>query len=82
VANAIEHGSTPDSIVGLSAAEVEDGLAFQVEDSGCFSARASNGETLPERGRGLALIAHLVDEVSVGATGEGTIVRLLKRRAG
>ena len=56
-------------------------LELQVEDSGSFCPRAEAGEALPERGRGLGLIAHLVDEVSVRAGPEGTVVSLLKRRA-
>ena len=83
VANAIEHGSASESErVRLSAGEVDGALGFQVEDLGSFCPRGPTGETLPDRGRGLDLIAHLVDEVSVRAGPEGTVIRLLKRRTG
>ena len=83
VANAIEHGGgKPDACVRITATERNGALAVQVEDSGSFDADAPGADELPERGRGLALIAELVDELFVCPGPGGTVLRLCKQRAG
>jgi anti-sigma regulatory factor (Ser/Thr protein kinase) len=80
VSNAIEHGSpSPDGTIRLSTA-VEDGaLAFYVWDWGCFTPDATAPQALPERGRGLAFMAAMVDEVDLRRVDDATVVRLAKR---
>jgi anti-sigma regulatory factor (Ser/Thr protein kinase) len=78
VINAIEHGS-PSSVgtIRLWAAEEDAAIAFYVEDYGSFSPAAPD---VSDRGRGLALIAAMVDEVNVASHDGRTLVRLSKQR--
>jgi anti-sigma regulatory factor (Ser/Thr protein kinase) len=81
VANAIEHGAPcSDGKIGMRVAERGDLLTFAVCDCGTFTASFAEPEELPERGRGLALIAMLVDEVDLRPSGETTVLQLSKRR--
>jgi hypothetical protein len=62
--------------------EPEDGmLVFEVEDHGTFAPSAPAVDLFPERGRGLAFMAAMVDEVDFRRGAGGTVVRLCKRRA-
>jgi len=80
VANAIEHGSpSPEGHILVRAASEGDELSFEVHDWGSFGPSLPQADALPERGRGLALIASMVDEVDVRPTGDATIVRLAMR---
>jgi anti-sigma regulatory factor (Ser/Thr protein kinase) len=82
VANAIEHGEPcSDGTIGLSLLEEADALTVTVCDCGTFTAPIAMPEELPERGRGLALIAMLMDEVDLKPGADRTVVRLSKRRA-
>ena len=54
-------------------------LVFEVEDHGTFVPRAPAVDPFPERGRGLAFMAAVVDEVDVRRGAGGTVVRLCKR---
>jgi serine/threonine-protein kinase RsbW len=82
VTNAIRHG-TPDrqGQIHLSIAASADRLTFVVRDCGTFVPfiRVSNSRS--EHGRGLALMAKLVDEVQLCSEPGGTTVRLSKARA-
>jgi anti-sigma regulatory factor (Ser/Thr protein kinase) len=80
VSNAIEHGApSAEGKIRLYTA-IEDGaLALYVWDWGCFSAQATVPQALPERGRGLAFMAAMVDEVDLRREGEATVVRVAKR---
>ncbi len=80
VANAIEHGS-PSEREHVTVRAVEEGgaLAVQVTDSGSFVPRMVARGAMPERGRGLAFMDLLMDEVEVRPGSRGTEVRLLKR---
>ena len=80
VANAMEHGS-PDSgdEVELRVVSEDGALAIYVSDSGSFTPRTAHREAMPERGRGLAFMDLLMDEVEVRPGTDGTRVRLLKR---
>jgi len=82
VANAVEHGSSSaEETVDLSAAEEEGGLAFYIRDGGTFVPRVAPRGDLPERGRGLAFMSQLMDDVDVRPGSEGTTVRFSKRLA-
>jgi anti-sigma regulatory factor (Ser/Thr protein kinase) len=78
VSNAIEHGCpSPEGDIRLWADEEDGELAFYVEDYGCFTPAVQD---LSDRGRGLALIAAMIDEVNLSSRDGRTIVRLGKRR--
>lgn len=80
VANAMEHGSpTSDHEVALQAVEEEGALAIYVRDAGSFVPRMMHRGAMPERGRGLAFMDLLMDEVEVRPGSGGTEVRLAKR---
>jgi anti-sigma regulatory factor (Ser/Thr protein kinase) len=65
--------------VGLTAVEEEGALALYVRDAGSFVPRMMHRGAMPERGRGLAFMDLLMDEVEVRPGKGGTEVRLVKR---
>jgi anti-sigma regulatory factor (Ser/Thr protein kinase) len=79
VTNAIRHG-TPDAAGTISLRIAADGdrLLLDVWDRGPFVTPAANGEVMPDHGRGLGLMALLMDEFEVRAEPDGTTVRLAK----
>jgi anti-sigma regulatory factor (Ser/Thr protein kinase) len=80
VANAIEHGApSPEGHILVRTSLRGEDLVFEVQDWGRFAPSLGVAEALPERGRGLALMASMVDEVDVRPTGDATVVRLLMR---
>lgn len=80
VANAVEHGSaSPNDQIHLRAAGEGDSLAFYIRDSGKFIPRISPRGELPERGRGLAFLGQLMDEVDIKPSTTGTELRFCKR---
>jgi anti-sigma regulatory factor (Ser/Thr protein kinase) len=80
VANAMEHGSpTTDHEVALQAVEEGGALTIYVRDGGSFVPRMMHRGAMPERGRGLAFMDLLMDEVEVRPGRGGTEVRLVKR---
>lgn len=80
VANAMEHGSpAAGDEVELRAVNEDGALAIYVSDSGSFTPRTAHREAMPERGRGLAFMDLLMDEVEVRPGAHGTRIRLLKR---
>jgi serine/threonine-protein kinase RsbW len=82
VSNAIEHGRpSPDGTIRMEVVEDDGALVFEVEDHGEFAPKAPAADEFSERGRGLAFMAAVVDEVDVRRGANGTVVRLLKRRA-
>ena len=82
VTNAIEHGRpSPDGKIRLHVAAEDGALVFEVEDHGTFAPCPPSVDRLPDRGRGLALMAATMDEVDVRRCSRGTVVRLCKRRA-
>jgi anti-sigma regulatory factor (Ser/Thr protein kinase) len=83
VANAIEHGApAADGRIQLRISTQSDALNFEVRDWGSFTVGAPQApEALPERGRGLAMMATLVDEVDLRPSDDSTVVRLLVRAA-
>jgi serine/threonine-protein kinase RsbW len=82
VSNAIEHGRpSPAGTIRMNIGEEDGALVFEVEDHGTFAPKGPVVDRLPERGRGLAFMAAVVDEVDVRRGASGTVVRLCKRRA-
>jgi anti-sigma regulatory factor (Ser/Thr protein kinase) len=80
VANAIEHGSpSADGTVLLRVCADQDGVRFEVRDWGTFAMRFPDPEALAQRGRGLPMMAALVDEVDMKPGDDGTLVSLLVR---
>jgi anti-sigma regulatory factor (Ser/Thr protein kinase) len=83
VSNAIEHGrSSPAGTIRVEVATEADALVFRVEDYGEFKPKAPMSEVVfAERGRGLAFMTAVVDEVDVRRGESGTLVQLCKRRS-
>jgi len=80
VANAVEHGSSSaNDEIHLRAIGEGDSLAFYIRDSGNFIPRISPRGEMPERGRGLAFLGQLMDEVDIKPSAEGTELRFCKR---
>jgi anti-sigma regulatory factor (Ser/Thr protein kinase) len=81
VTNAIEHGlPCEDGTIRLRVAEEREALSLYVHDCGSFAPRPSQPRGLGERGRGLALMAMMMDEVELKPDTAGTVLRLSKRR--
>jgi serine/threonine-protein kinase RsbW len=81
VTNAIRHGASDDEdMIHMSIVADADRLTFAVHDQGTFVMPEVDGIESSEGGRGLALMASLVDEVDVHIDPGGTTVRLSKRR--
>lgn len=82
VANAIEHGEpSADGRVQLKIYTQGESLAFEVRDWGRFGVSFPQQDSMQERGRGLAMMASLVDEVDLKPSDGSTVVRLLVRAA-
>ncbi|HEY1359794.1 MAG TPA: ATP-binding protein [Thermoleophilaceae bacterium] len=83
VANAIEHGRPcADGCIGMRVHEEGPGyLTLCVSDCGNFVPPRIEPADLPERGRGIAVISVLMDEVELLPGDNGTIMRMRKRLA-
>jgi serine/threonine-protein kinase RsbW len=82
VTNAIRHGaSDAQGMIHLSIVADADRLTFAVSDRGTFTMPVLDSAETAEHGRGLALMASLVDEVQLYIEPGGTTVRLSKTRA-
>jgi serine/threonine-protein kinase RsbW len=82
VSNAIRHGArSRRDTVRVCAVEGDGVLTFSVADHGSFLPNRETGDPLPEQGRGLAFIAHLMDQVCIRTGEHGTVVRFSKRLA-
>jgi serine/threonine-protein kinase RsbW len=82
VANAVEHGSRgPDDRISVHVRDEAGALTFYVRDNGSFIPRMAPRGAMPERGRGLAFMSQLMDEVDVRPGPDGTVLRFSKRRA-
>jgi serine/threonine-protein kinase RsbW len=80
VSNAIRHGARSErDTVSVYAAEGNGVLTFCVADHGTFVPHLDDFDPLPEQGRGLAFIAHLMDQVCIRTGEDGTLVRFSKR---
>lgn len=81
VSNAIEHGSpSPEGTIRLSFAEERNALVFSVQDYGEFTPQGKMYDQPTSRGRGLALMATMVEELGLCRGSTGTLVQLTKRR--
>ena len=60
---------------------VGDLLAFEVRDWGRFGVSWPEQDSMQERGRGLAMMASLVDEVDLKPSEDCTVVRLYVKAA-
>ena len=79
VSNAIQHGARSErDTVSVCAAEGNGMLTFCVSDHGTFITNVEDIDSLPEQGRGLAFIAHLMDQVCIRTGEDGTVVRFSK----
>ena len=83
VANAIEHGKPcVDGCIGMRVHEDRPGyLTLCVADCGSFVPPLVQATDLPERGRGIAVISVLMDEVELVPGDDGTVMRMRKRLA-
>ena len=80
VANAIQHGShTPEDTVHISARERDGALVFEVRDTGTYVEPQSPPAEMSERGRGLALVGLVMDEVELEPGDDGSLLRFAKR---
>ena len=80
VANAIQHGSSgPQDPIRISVRAHEDALVFDVLDTGVFVGSDEAAGELSERGRGLELVALMMDDVELTPGEEGTRLRFTKR---
>lgn len=82
VANAIEHGSSAGDHIDLRATVEGEDFVLYVRDYGTFVPRVNPRGELPERGRGLAFMAEMMDEVDLDPARDGTRLRLVKRLPG
>ena len=81
VTNAIRHGaSDEEDMIHMSITADADRLTFAVRDRGTFVMPEADAPEVSEGGRGLALMASLVDEVDLHIDPGGTTVRLSKTR--
>ena len=82
VTNAIVHGSAAfGGAVELEAHEERGALVFEVRDAGAAAPAGTAAERLAEGGRGLDLVALVMDEVQLERRAEGSVLRFTKRRA-
>jgi serine/threonine-protein kinase RsbW len=82
VANAIEHGEPCRSVaegIGLTLEQSEDGLSVEVHDGGSFAPPPVPLDQLSTRGRGIPIIAAVVDKLELDPTRGDTRVRFTKR---
>jgi anti-sigma regulatory factor (Ser/Thr protein kinase) len=82
VTNAIRHGAPDEQgSISLSVIADADRLTFVIRDCGTFAMPVLDADTSSEHGRGLALMANVMDEVQLDIKPGSTIVRLSKARA-
>jgi len=80
VSNAIEHGSpSPEGTIRVRFTQERDALVFCVRDYGKFKPQAMAHGLPASRGRGLVLMASMVDELNLCRDPKGTRVSLSKR---
>ena len=83
VANAIQHGSSGQrDPIRISVQARADTLVFDVWDTGVFHRGGEPEEELAEGGRGLEIVALMMDEMELTPGDRGTRLRFSKRRNG
>jgi len=82
VANAIEHGRPchDGEGIGLTLEQCGDGLAVEVHDCGSFKSAPASLDPLSSRGRGIPLMAAVVDRLELHPAEGSTRLRFTKRR--
>ena len=81
VANAIQHGSSrPEDPIRISVRSQNGALVVEVLDTGVFTGPEDTAGELAERGRGLELVALMMDDLELAPGKEGTLLRFTKRR--
>jgi anti-sigma regulatory factor (Ser/Thr protein kinase) len=81
VANAIEHGCPCcDGVIHVWAAEQDESLTLGVRNGGEFGFETGSADAFAERGRGLPLMARLVDTVALRRLNGHTQLELTKGR--
>jgi anti-sigma regulatory factor (Ser/Thr protein kinase) len=83
--NSFMHGGDVEGMIGVSVSCCDDHVCVVVEDHGCgFDAEGrdlgAQPDPLLDRGRGLFIIHQLMDEVELVSGGDGTTVRMTKKR--
>jgi anti-sigma regulatory factor (Ser/Thr protein kinase) len=82
VANAIEHGEpcrNEEEGIGLTLEQSDDGLSVEVHDGGSFASAPAPLDPLSARGRGIPIIAAVVDRLELHPADGSTRVRFTKR---
>ncbi len=76
-ANAVEHASiaAPRRSIRIAARRSDGAIVVEVADDGAWR----DGGAGPERGRGLAIMRAVMDEVEVAPSSSGTVVRMRRR---
>jgi len=83
VANAVEHGKPCDARGIYLGVEADDGtIGIEVRDCGCFPLEPRPNKPDQQRGRGMPIIARIMDKLEVAPSGHITRVRFEKRLAG
>ena len=86
LANAIEHGTASDGLVRIRVTSGDDELGLEISGGGRPELRAPPAKEPPSgrpnsrRGRGIAIMSALMDEVAFKRDGDETLIRLAKRR--
>jgi len=80
VANAIKHGSTgPSDHIRIEAFALDGSLVFEIRDTGTLVPPLGRATEEDESGRGLELVALVMDEVRLTSISEGSLMRFAKR---
>jgi anti-sigma regulatory factor (Ser/Thr protein kinase) len=80
VANAIQHGSSEQSdCIRIQASQRNGSLVFEISDTGRFVAPVAHSTHEDESGRGLEVLAMIMDEVQMTSAGDGSVLRFAKR---
>jgi serine/threonine-protein kinase RsbW len=79
VANAVQHGKAwPDNRILLTTESCPRGLRVEVSDRGTFDSESAPASVEAESGRGIPIIAAVVDHLEVQQGNGGTLVRFEK----
>lgn len=80
VANSIQHGSSSvDDRIRIAAFQQDGALVFEVRDRGVFRPPLAPARLDDEGGRGLELLALIMDEVRISSGDDGSLLRFSKR---
>ena len=80
VANAIQHGSSEESdSIEIEAFQLDGALVFEVRDGGEFAAPVGHSTNDDESGRGLEVLAMIMDDVEMLSVDDGSVLRFAKR---